>query len=63
MDLSSIEQGPTKFRLIASEIDRIAKETPERVWAVVPKNYANLDEGFEDITFSQFAAAVDRAAW
>lgn len=61
MDLSRIEKD--KFRPIASEIDRIARESPDKPWAKVPKNWQDLDEGFKEITYSQFAEAIDRAAW
>lgn len=63
MDLSRAEQDPSKYRPIASEIDRIAKEDPGRTWAIIPKNWQNLEDGFEGVTFFQFAEAIDRAAW
>lgn len=63
MDLSQINQASRSFRLVASEIDRIATESPEKPWASVPKNPENLSDGFEDVSFSQFAAAIDRASW
>lgn len=63
MDLSQINQASRSFRLVASEIDRIATESPEKPWASVPKNPENLSDGFEDVSYSQFAAAIDRASW
>lgn len=63
MDLSRLEQDPLKFRPIALKIDQIAKEEPERLWALMPKNWQDLDEGFTDVTFSHFAKAIDKAAW
>lgn len=63
MDLSCIEQNSSKFRPIALVIDDIAKQDPERPWAVVPRDWQNLEDGFKDITFSQFAQAIDKAAW
>ncbi|GME37732.1 acetyl-synthetase-like protein [Neofusicoccum parvum] len=50
-------------RLIASTIDSLAKDSPERTYASVPISDEDLTRGFRDITYAQLAAAVDRTAY
>ncbi|RDL36935.1 uncharacterized protein BP5553_04368 [Venustampulla echinocandica] len=59
-DLSTTSYGR---RLIVSLIDTYAEETPQRIWASVPRNESDLTEGFVDITFREFANAINNAAW
>ncbi|KAI9869696.1 MAG: hypothetical protein M1830_005206 [Pleopsidium flavum] len=49
-------------RLIASVIDYYAKKEPGRVWASVPRS-EDLSKGFTDITYKQFANAINHACW
>ncbi|KAL9598405.1 MAG: hypothetical protein Q9219_004495 [cf. Caloplaca sp. 3 TL-2023] len=48
-------------RLIASIIDNLAENEPDRTWATIPRS-KNLTEGFVDITYRQFGNAINRAA-
>jgi len=49
-------------RLIASVIDYYANKEPGRVWASVPRS-EDLSKGFKDITYKQFANAINHASW
>ncbi|KAH8882930.1 acetyl-CoA synthetase-like protein [Thozetella sp. PMI_491] len=44
-------------------IDDIARENPGRTWASVPYDDSDLARGYEDISYAQLAAAIDRLAW
>jgi acyl-CoA synthetase (AMP-forming)/AMP-acid ligase II len=49
-------------RLLASLIDQIARDTPDRTYAeYLGKNWER--EGFTEITYGQFATAIDKAAY
>lgn len=50
-------------RLIPIVIDDYAKKEPGRVWVSIPRNETALVEGYEDITYKQFANAINHAAW
>lgn len=50
-------------RLVAPLIDSYAATDPERVWASVPRDDHNLSRGFLDITYKQFANAINHASW
>lgn len=54
--------GPIGRRLLAATIDHIAENEPNRSWVSVPVN-EDLSHGFKDISFKQFAEAINRAAW
>lgn len=49
-------------RLLARVIDDHATKQPDRAWAAVPRS-SDLSQGFVDITFKQFANAINRAAF
>jgi acyl-coenzyme A synthetase/AMP-(fatty) acid ligase len=49
-------------RLMPTVLDEVAESDPQRVFVSVPKS-ASLADGFEDITFSTFAKAVNKCAW
>lgn len=57
--------GGTNFgeRLIGRLIDEYAANDPKRVWASIPVNNDDLSKGFQDITYNQFANAINHAAW
>ncbi|KAL8978547.1 MAG: hypothetical protein Q9177_006376, partial [Variospora cf. flavescens] len=51
-------------RLVVSLIDEYALNEPNRPWVAIPRSDDNLADGFVDITFGQFAKAINRtAAW
>ena len=55
-------QGKIGARLIPSLIDIYAVEAPPRVWASVPVDDHDISRGYKDITYKQFANAVNHAA-
>ena len=55
--------GPHGQRLLATVIDYYADNEPDRVWVSIPLDDADLARGFKDITYKEFADAIDRAAW
>ncbi|KAL0262336.1 hypothetical protein SLS55_003782 [Diplodia seriata] len=54
---------PYGRRLIATTIDEIARASPDRTYASIPKSGTDLTLGFRDITYAELAAAVDRTAY
>ncbi|KAI9812571.1 MAG: hypothetical protein M1827_004560 [Pycnora praestabilis] len=50
-------------RLLPTLIDQYAKEPIPRTYASVPKSDDDLSLGFVDISYEQFANAINRAAW
>jgi hypothetical protein len=49
-------------RLLHVTIDRIAAETPDRAWASIPRSN-NLSDGYRDVSFAEFANAINRLSW
>ncbi len=50
-------------RLLPAVLDRIGTETPDRIYASVPRTH-NIANGFRDITHGEILHAVDAlAAW
>ncbi|KAL8646101.1 MAG: hypothetical protein Q9210_006319 [Variospora velana] len=49
-------------RLLVSLIDEYALNEPNRPWAAIPRSDDNLADGFVNISFGQFAKAINRAA-
>lgn len=52
--------GPVGRRLIPHAIDDIARDQPERVWAMIP---AKSGKGWQDITFAMLANGANQMAW
>lgn len=50
-------------RLIAPLIDSYAVTDPQRAWASVPRDDWDLAKGFVDISYKQFANAINHASW
>jgi acyl-CoA synthetase (AMP-forming)/AMP-acid ligase II len=50
-------------RLLPTLIDEIAKSTPNRVYASIPKDDTDLSQGFKNITYADFAQAIDFLSW
>lgn len=50
-------------RLLPAFIDQRAQEEPDSAWASIPIDDYDLTKGFEDITMSRFANAINRLAW
>ena len=50
-------------RLLANVIDSYAINDPERVWVSAPVDNEDLVKGFRDITYKQFANAINYASW
>lgn len=49
-------------RLLPAEIDKIARERPDRVLFYLPRNNKPSD-GYEEISAARFANAVNRTCW
>lgn len=49
-------------RLLPNVVDNLASSDPTRTFASIPLSY-NLQDGFRDITYKEFARAIDRCAW
>ena len=49
-------------RLLPSLIDEIAATDPDRVFLSIPRT-ADIQDGFQDISFQRLAKAIDRCAW
>jgi acyl-CoA synthetase (AMP-forming)/AMP-acid ligase II len=50
-------------RLLPTLIDEIAKSTPKRVYASIPKDDTDISQGFKNITYADFARAIDSLSW
>ncbi|KAK6002886.1 hypothetical protein QM012_001636 [Aureobasidium pullulans] len=50
-------------RLLPSLIDEIATTTPDRVYASVPRDDADMSKGFKNVTYAEFARAIDTLSW
>ncbi|MCJ1382583.1 hypothetical protein MMC17_005696 [Xylographa soralifera] len=50
-------------RLLPTVIDFVARDQPDRVFGVYPKVNTDLTAGFEEVTFSQYANAINSTAW
>jgi acyl-coenzyme A synthetase/AMP-(fatty) acid ligase len=50
-------------RLLPSLIDKIATSTPDRVYASIPKDDTDISQGFKNITYADFAQAIDALSW
>lgn len=47
-------------RSMATDVDIIARETPDAPWVFVPRNDKNLGDGYKAITFGELSKAVDK---
>ncbi|KAK8199263.1 uncharacterized protein BKA78DRAFT_358465 [Phyllosticta capitalensis] len=59
---NDVRSAPYGQRLMTSLIDSYAEHEPDRVYASIPINDDDLSQGYRDISFFQFAAAINRAA-
>ena len=50
-------------RLIGRLIDEYAANDPRRVWASIPVDNDDRSTGFQDVSYGQFANAINHAAW
>ncbi len=49
-------------RSILTVIDERAKQAPESPWVSIPVDERDLSKGWKDITFAEFANAINHAA-
>ena len=49
-------------RLLLTWIDKVGRETPEKVWAMMPRS-ADLKDGFRKYHYSHLVAAIDTPTW
>jgi acyl-CoA synthetase (AMP-forming)/AMP-acid ligase II len=55
-------QLPYGRRLLPHIVDEIAATDPNRAWAAIPRDSDSLTAGYLDLTYSQYANAINRAA-
>lgn len=48
--------------LLPTIIDQLAQSYPDNIWAEYPSSSTTLEDGFQQITYAQFARAVNGAA-
>jgi len=56
-------EGQKGQRLLANVIDFYAESDPTRVWATAPLDDEDLSKGYKDITYRDFANAINHASW
>ena len=56
-----MEDVPKQQHLLPAAIDYRAKQSPDRIYAVLPKG-DRLEDGFFDLTYAAFSKAVDAVA-
>ncbi|KAK7957835.1 thioester reductase domain-containing protein [Apiospora saccharicola] len=54
--------GEVGRRLLPVIIDEVAREDPDRAWASLPIDDYDLEQGFEDVTYAQFANGINKLA-
>ena len=59
---SSSEPTALGKRLLPTWIDKVGRETPEKVWAMMPRS-ADLKDGFREYHYNHLVAAIDTLAW
>ncbi|OJD38957.1 acetyl-synthetase-like protein [Diplodia corticola] len=59
----SLPAIPYGRRLIAATLDELARTSPNRTYASIPKSDTDITLGFRDITYAELAAAVDHTAY
>ncbi|KAL9094874.1 MAG: hypothetical protein Q9165_002823 [Trypethelium subeluteriae] len=52
-----------KNDLLPNHVDRLARETPQALYAEYPVSPLNYDEGYRQITYRDYANAINGAAW
>ncbi|KAL9052717.1 MAG: hypothetical protein Q9162_005218 [Coniocarpon cinnabarinum] len=57
------ETSPAGARLVVNCIDEIAARDPHRQWGARPRNNKKLSEGFQPISYSYIANAINHASW
>ncbi|KAK4503510.1 hypothetical protein PRZ48_004425 [Zasmidium cellare] len=57
-----MEDVPPQMRLLPRAIDFRAQQTPDRLYAFLPKG-PNVEDGFSKFTYSGLSKAVDAMAW
>ena len=54
--------GEVGQRLLPVTIDLLSKQQPDRAWASLPRDDTDLSKGFEDVTYTTLATAINRMA-
>lgn len=57
MDLSAISQHAVPLELFPTVLDRKAADSPNKIWASMPRDVNDLSRGFEDISWGAAAKA------
>ena len=61
--MRTAEEGQNGHRLLANVIEFHANSNPARVWATAPVDDEDLTKGYRDITYRDFANAINHACW
>lgn len=56
-------EGQKGKRLLANVIDFYSSNDPTRVWATAPVDDEDLSKGYKDITYEEYANAINHASW
>ena len=56
-------EPPRGHRLLSAIIDDYATVAPDKVYAIIPVNDNDLSHGFKNVTYRQFANAINAASW
>lgn len=60
----NFDSPPVTYRqLIPTVVDQIAETEPETAWAAVSVSPTGNDAGYQNITYRQFANAINSIAW
>ncbi len=62
LGLSNIAEMEYGKRLLPTIIDSYAEQKPGRVYASIPVSNDDLSLGFKDISYLEFARAIDKAS-
>ncbi|KAI9736294.1 MAG: putative NRPS-like protein biosynthetic cluster [Cirrosporium novae-zelandiae] len=50
------------YRLLPNIVDDLARDTPSKLYALIPKS-ANISDGFHEVSYREFADAINSVSW
>lgn len=59
----SIHNDRPGKQLLNNVVDSIARASPDLVYAELPRSPVDLSHGFRQVTYREFANAIDGVAW
>lgn len=64
MDSIDADSSSNIYRqLMPTVVDQIAETEPDATWAAVSISPTGIEAGYQDITYQQFANAINGVAW